>query len=94
MDDDFAMKQILVSLAVGKALIDIDSRRYSEVSRHLGERYGISLADCYQNPVHLRESLKELYGNSYRFIVESIREKLSDFPDHPEVSQFLDLLSE
>ncbi len=92
--DDFSMKRNLVSLAIGKTLIDIDSRRYAEVTKHLKEKYNIDLSDCYQHPVPLRETLKELYGNSYKFMIESIKENLSDFPDHVEIVKFLDALSQ
>ena len=91
--DDLAIKKNLVFLAIGKTLIDIDSRRYSEVAKLLHEKYGTTLSDCYEHPVHLREVLKELYGSSYKFLVDSIREKLSDFPDHLEITKFLDALS-
>ena len=90
---DVAMKKNLVILAIGKTLIDIDSRRYTEVSKLLGEKYGVALSDCYENPKYLREVLEDLYGNSYKFLVNSIKEKLTDFPDHLEISNFLDVLS-
>lgn len=91
--DDFTIKRNLVSLAIGKTLIDIDSRRYTEVTKHLNDKYNIDLSDCYEHPVHLRETLKELYGNSSKFMIESIKENLSDFPDHVEIVKFLDTLS-
>lgn len=92
--DDFAIKKNLVSLAVGKALLDIDSRRYSEVANLLGTKYAIELSDCYEHPNFLRDALKELYGNSYRFMVDSIRQNLSGFPDHVKIARFLSELSE
>lgn len=91
--DDLTMKKNLVALAIGKTLIDIDSRRYTEVSKLLDEKYEIKLPDCYEYPEHLRETLKELYGCAYRFLVDSIKEKLSDFPDNLEITKFLDVLS-
>ncbi|MDE1828781.1 MAG: hypothetical protein KGI25_00505 [Thaumarchaeota archaeon] len=92
--DDFAIKKNLVSLAIGKTLIDIDTRRYSEVTKLLNEKYEIDLSDCYEHPVHLRETLKELYGNSSKFMIDSIKQNLSDFPDHVEIAKFLNTLSE
>ena len=91
--DDLSMKKNLISLAIGKTLIDIDTRRYTEVTRLLNEKYNTTLSDCYEHPLYLRDTLKELYGGSYKFLVSSIREKLSDFPDHLEISKFLDALS-
>ncbi len=91
--DDLAMKKNLVALAIGKTLIDIDSRRYAEVSKLLDEKHEIKLVDCYEHPEYLREALKELYGNSYKFLVDSIKDNLSDFPDHLEIMKFLDVLS-
>lgn len=91
--NDIAMKKNLVILAIGKTLIDIDSRRYTEVSKLLDEKYGMALSDCYENPKCLREVLGYLYGNSYKFLVDSIKEKLADFPDHLAISNFLDVLS-
>ncbi|MGI0101940.1 MAG: hypothetical protein ACREA7_05015 [Nitrosotalea sp.] len=92
--NDLAMKKNLVILAIGKTLIDIDSRRYTEVSKLLDEKYSITLSDCYENPKCLREVLEDLYGNSYKFLVDSIKEKLSGFPDHVAITNFLDVLSE
>ncbi|HKU33498.1 MAG TPA: hypothetical protein VJR22_06605 [Candidatus Nitrosotalea sp.] len=91
--DDLAIKKNLVSLAIGKTLIDIDARRYAEVTKLLDEKYNTTISDCYEHPIHLRETLKELYGSSYKFLVESIKEKLADFPDHLEITKFLDALS-
>ncbi|MGB6463413.1 MAG: hypothetical protein WA799_02750 [Nitrosotalea sp.] len=51
--DDLDMKKNLVILAVGKALMDIDSRRYLEVSKLLDEKYGITLFVCHENPKYL-----------------------------------------
>ena len=91
--DDLAMKKNLVALAIGKTLLDIDSRRYTEVSKLLDKKYNLKFADCYEHPEFLRDTLKELYGNSYKFLVDSIKEKLSDFPDNPEILKFMDALS-
>lgn len=91
--DDFTLKKNLVFLAVGKTLLDIDSRRYCEVSNLLGEKYGIELADSYEHPECLRKTLRELYGNSSGFIIESIGQNLSGFPDHAEIAKFLGTLS-
>lgn len=91
--DDFTIKKNIVSLAVGKTLIGIDSRRYSEVSKVLGEKHGLEIGDCYCHPEHLRDALRELYGQSSRFMIDSIRENLSGFPDHAEIAKFLEILS-
>ena len=91
--DDLAMKKNLIALAIGKTLLDIDSRRYTEVSKLLDEKYNLKLSDCYEHPEFLRETLKELYGNSYKFVVDSIKEKLSDFLDNLEILKFVDVLS-
>ena len=91
--DDFHMKKNHVILAVIKILVDINSKRYIEVSKLLGEKYGVTLPDCYENPRYLREVLKDLYGKSYKFLIDSIKEKLSDFSDHREITYFLDILS-
>lgn len=91
--DDLVMKKNLIGLAIGKTLLDIDSRRYTEVSKLLHEKYNLDLADCYEHPELLRETLKELYGNSCKFLVDSIKEKLSDFADNLEILKFVDVLS-
>lgn len=91
--DDFLIKKNLVSLTIGKTLIDIDSRRYSEVSKLLDEKYHADISDCYEHPGRLREILQELYGNSSKFMIDSIRDNLSGFPDHAEIAKFLSALS-
>lgn len=91
--DDFTIKKNLVSLAVGKTLIGIDSRRYSEVAKLLDEKYSIDIGDCYAYPGPLREALRELYGQSSQFMIDSIKENLSGFPDHLEITKFLEILS-
>lgn len=91
--DDFAIKRNLVSLAIGKMLIDIDSRRYSEVTNLLNKKYDIDISDCYERPDCLRDTLKELYGNSSKFMIDSIKQNLADFPDHEAIAKFLNTLS-
>lgn len=91
--DDFTLKKNLVALAIGKTLIDIDSGRYVEVANLLSKKYNIDLSDCYQYPVQLRDALLELYGKSSGFMIESIKQNLSGFPEHAEIAKFLEALS-
>jgi len=80
-------------LAIERALLDIGKPTYDEVIHDLYKKYHCYLTDCYENPEYLNVVLKELHGNSYRVIVESISKELEEFAYKKPVENFLKVLA-
>ncbi len=91
--DNNLVKKALVSLSIEKTLLDIGKPTYDKVARELYDRYHCYLPDCYEHPEYLSEILKELYGNSHKVIVESIRKQLEEFSYHQPIARFLEVIS-
>ena len=64
------VKRALVSLAIEKALLDIEKATFEEVGKMLYSRYQVYFPDCYEHPEFLNAVLKELYGKSFTTIVD------------------------
>ena len=77
-------------LAVEKALLVLKEDSLDEVSKKLKNNFNCSLLDCYKKPEYLKKTLDELYPDSSDMIIIVIKQKLSDFADHPNVKKFLD----
>lgn len=86
------VKKALVTLAIEKSLLDIGKPTYDEVVENLKKRYNRYIPDCYEHPEYLREILKELYGNTHKTIVKSIKEQLEEFSYHKPIARFLKVI--
>ena len=67
---------------------------FEKVTSILFHNYRCYIPDCYDHPEYLREVLKDLYGNSYSTIAESIKEKLEEFIRYKSIEEFLSVISE
>lgn len=83
----------LVSLVLEKTLLDIGSDTYCRVKDDLKKKYQCYLTDCYEHPEYLHSILKDLYGDSYRQIVQSINERLEEFSYQKPIAKFIELLN-
>jgi hypothetical protein len=82
----------LVTLAIEKTLLDIDKVAYHKVVEMLNQEYQCYLSDCYENPACLSQTLKKLYGNSYRSVTLSITEQLADFSSREVIARFINTI--
>ena len=88
------INKALVTLAIEEILLGIGKGTYSKVVEQLGKTYNCYLPDCYEHPQYINAILKDLYGNSYYKIVESIGKKLEEFSYRVPAKKFLQALNQ
>lgn len=88
---DYVVRKALVSLAIERALIDMGTSVFEQVTKKLAEECNCYISDCYDHPVYLKKVLKN-FGNSYLVIVESIKENLKESSDEKSISEFLSVI--
>ena len=84
----------IVGLAVEKALLEMGKPELEQISERLSEKYHCQIFDCYENPQYLNQILKELYGNSYKAIVEKIQKNIGEFHAEKSVTHFLKIINQ
>lgn len=92
MVQDDTVKKALVGLAIEKALLDVGGPVLDQVTRKLETEYDCYIFDCYNNPEMLHRVLKDLYGNSYKTIVDSIKKNLDEFAYQEPIGRFLSVI--
>lgn len=84
----------LVGLAVEKTLLEMGKPELDQVSERLSEKYHCQIFDCYEHPQYLNQVLKDLYGNSYKAIVEKIQKNIGEFYTEESVIHFLKVINQ
>jgi len=92
IDSEDKMKKTLVTLALKNTLLELGIQDYDKVVSLLQKDYSCTLEDCYENPVYLRHILKDLYGNSYPDILNSISANMKEISSQQSVKDFLQVL--
>jgi hypothetical protein len=82
----------LATLAIEKTLLGIGKPVYDTVTNRLYEKYHCYTSDCFKKPEYLKAVLKELYGDSYDEIVNSIQEELKEVTYDKKIEMFLQVL--
>jgi len=80
----------LVSVVLEKTLLDIGVGTYYKVIDELKKRYHCYLPDCYEHPEYLNNILKDLYGNSYGYVIKSITKELEEFSNQKPIAKFIE----
>ena len=88
------VKQALVALAIEQTLLEFGPPALEKVSNRLFVDYHYYIPDCYTKPECLNKVLKDLFGNSYTVIVQSIRKRLEGFSSQEPIKNFLAEISE
>ena len=86
--------KVLVSLAIEKALLEFGITALGEVTNRLFDYYHCEISDCFEKPEYLKKVLKDLYGNSYTVILESIKKYLEKFDYLIPIQAFLKAISQ
>lgn len=86
---DEQIKKALVSLAIEETLLEISIETLEEVSKRVFENYHCYIPDCYEHPEYLNKVLKDIFGNSYNVIVDSIKKHLGEFALQKPIEEFL-----
>ena len=84
----------MVTLALKNTLLELGVEEFDKVVSLLQKDYKITLDDCYENPEHLKQILKDLFGDSYRDILSSLNENMKEISAQQDIQDFLQILSD
>ena len=86
--DDCKIRGI-ITRCIEKTLLQMGTLDYEEVKNQLFQRYNCFLADCYERPEYLKETLEEVYGNGAKVITMSIEKQIEEQSLPKPVKEFL-----
>ncbi len=84
--------KVLATLAIEKTLLGMGEAVYDKVAGELYEKYHFYIPDCFEKPEYLKTVLKDLYGESYNEIINSIKRELDEFVYNKKIETFLQVL--
>ena len=93
LDSENQMKKTMIMLALKNTLLELGIEEYDKVVDLLQKDHSCTLEDCYQNPEYLKRVLKNLYGDSYRDILNSLSENMKSVLSQESIKEFLEVLS-
>ena len=93
LDSENQMKKTMVTLALKNTLLELGIQEYDKVIALLQKDHNCTLEDCFENPEYLRNILKDLFGESYPDILNSLSENMESIPSQQSVKDFLQALS-
>jgi len=93
LDSENQMKKTMVTLAIKNTLLELGIQEYDKIVSLLQKDYTCTIEDCYENPEYLRNILKDLFGDSYPDILNSLSENMKDILSQQSVKDFLQVLS-
>ncbi len=90
---DNKVKKILVGLAIEHTLLKIDQNHLEKLEKKIRQKYNCSIADCYDHPEYLNETLEQVFGESGKKIRQSIEKYLREVTDEYSIEQFVKKIS-
>ena len=93
LDSENQMKKTMVTLALKNTLLELGIQEYDKIVSLLQKDYTCTLEDCYENPEYLRNILKDLFGDSYPDILNSLSENMKSIISHQSVKDFFQVLN-
>lgn len=93
LDSENQMKKTMVTLVLKNTLLELGINEYDKVVSLLQKDYSCTLEDCFENPEYLRNILKDLFGDSYPDILNSLSENMKEISNQESVKEFLQVLS-
>ncbi len=93
LDSENQMKKTMVTLALKNTLLELGIQEYDKVIALLQKDHSCTLEDCFENPEYLRNILKDLFGESYPDILNSLSENMKSIISQQEVKDFFQVLS-
>jgi hypothetical protein len=93
VNGNHAIRQAKVASAVEKALLRIGPPAHEKVVQKLYEDYRCHLFDCYEKPEYLNKVIKEVFGDNYMVIVDSIKDHLREPSEQKTFLDFLTVIS-
>lgn len=93
-DSENQMKKTMVTLALKNTLLELGIQEYDKVEDMLRKEHNCTLEDCYENPEYLKNILKDLFGDSYPDILNSLSENMKSITKEQSIKEFLETLSQ
>ena len=87
------MKRTMVTLAIKNSLLELGLEEFDKIVMMLQKDYNSTLEDCYDNPEFLKQVLKDLLGDAYNDVLNSLKENINNISSHKSTENFLDALS-
>ena len=91
---DDRINKTLITLAVENALLKMGLPELELVTIRLKQDHQCEISDCMKYPEYLRETLLDLFGNSYLDIFQSIQETLQKTTMEQPLMDFLTVLDD
>ncbi len=83
----------LVSFVIYDTLKKISESALNEVGSRLYAKHNSYFYDCLEHPEYLRDILKEIFGNGYQPIIDTINKELVNVAEQKQISNFLVVLN-
>jgi two-component system chemotaxis response regulator CheY/two-component system response regulator (stage 0 sporulation protein A) len=93
LDSENQMKKTMVTLALKNTLLELGINEYDKIVSLLQKDFSCTLEDCYENPEYLRKILKDLFGDSYPDILNSLSENMKEIRSQQSVKDFFQVLN-
>ncbi len=87
------MKRTMVTLAIKNSLLELGLEEFDKIVMMLQKDYNSTLEDCYDNPEFLKQVLKDLLGDAYNDVLNSLKENINNISSHKSTENFLDALN-
>lgn len=91
---DEPINKALITLDVENALLKMGLPELELVTIRLKQDYQCEISDCTKYPKYLKETLLDLFGNSYSDILQSIQETLQETTMEQPLMGFLTVLDD
>jgi len=93
LDSENKMRKTMIILALKNTLLELGIEEYDKVIDTLHKEHNCTLEECYENPEYLKRVLKNLYGDSYRDILNTLSENMKSVKSEISIREFLENLS-
>lgn len=93
LDSEKNMKKTMVTLALKNTLLELGVEEFDKVVSLLQKDYNSTLEDCFESPEYLKQILKDLFGNSYPDILNSLAENMKEISEHQDIKEFMQVLT-
>lgn len=91
---DDQIKKAIVAINIEKVLLEMGKPVFDTFTKKLYKNYKCYIPDCSEHPEYLNQILKEMYGNSYKTIVNKITNSLTEFSYQKSVAEFIKVISD
>ena len=91
---DDQIKKAIVAISIEIVLLEMGKPVFDTFTKKLYKNYNCYIPDCSDHPEYLDQILKEMYGSSYKTIVDKITELLVEFSYQKSVAEFIKVISD